>query len=453
MPLLRPLATRLPTLVLVFIGSVSTSSSTAQSLSPDSGDYAENWYRTEVLIFVREEAIEGADELWDPSPSLTYPTSYRYLIDPGLADQRLTSTGAYHSKIDENGLQHLTAPAPEAGLDESPRPDALLESAGVIEDLSALAAISQDEEMLVLEADTELASNIPTDPNTPFDPNESSMTEAVGIDDFDGEIEPDPNAPLLAVPYQLLEEDSLEFRRQAQSLRRQGNTVVFHGSWWSQLNEPEVSPALIIDQSGDPDTLEWPALQGSLHIYRTRYLHLEADLWINHQGAQLPDAWPVVAPPLSPPSVFVTSLDDTPLDPWNTTRTDTLESLFSVFEEEQKTHSMDAGPLLFDDMEEDPEATNSLDDVEQDLPGAGAPPADDTVKPYPWRHAVATQQSRRMRSGEIHYIDHPVIGILVRISTVSEDSKPVAPAGERAFRERHALPLILATNPEGATQP
>jgi len=35
---------------------------------------------------------------------------------------------------------------------------------------------------------------------------------------------------------------------------------------------------------------------------------------------------------------------------------------------------------------------------------------------YPYRHAVALQQKRRMRSKEIHYIDHPMLGIIIKFT-------------------------------------
>ena len=41
---------------------------------------------------------------------------------------------------------------------------------------------------------------------------------------------------------------------------------------------------------------------------------------------------------------------------------------------------------------------------------------DEPLHDYDFRHAVLLQQSRRMRSGELHYIDHPLIGIVVKIS-------------------------------------
>jgi hypothetical protein len=55
-----------------------------------------------------------------------------------------------------------------------------------------------------------------------------------------------------------------------------------------------------------------------------------------------------------------------------------------------------------------------------------------------------------MRSGEIHYLDHPVIGIVVRITPMDEATLPLLPPEERAFRERHSLPLELLTPAEEA---
>ena len=68
-----------------------------------------------------------------------------------------------------------------------------------------------------------------------------------------------------------------------------------------------------------------------------------------------------------------------------------------------------------------------------DFPGANAPAVElDPEAPQPlteeeleaflaepefgFRHAVLVQQQRRMRSGELHYIDHPLLGILVKVS-------------------------------------
>jgi hypothetical protein len=40
---------------------------------------------------------------------------------------------------------------------------------------------------------------------------------------------------------------------------------------------------------------------------------------------------------------------------------------------------------------------------------------------YPYRHAVLLQQTRRMRSNEVHYIDHPLLGLIVKFTPVTAE--------------------------------
>jgi hypothetical protein len=47
---------------------------------------------------------------------------------------------------------------------------------------------------------------------------------------------------------------------------------------------------------------------------------------------------------------------------------------------------------------------------------------EDPDSEYPYRHAIAIQQTRRMRSGEIHYLDHPTLGIVVSITRIEDDN-------------------------------
>jgi len=65
----------------------------------------------------------------------------------------------------------------------------------------------------------------------------------------------------------------------------------------------------------------------------------------------------------------------------------------------------------------------------------------DVTPTYPFRHAIVHRQSRRMRSGETHYLDHPVLGVVIRITRNEGPEPPTRPPGEAAWRERHSLPL------------
>ena len=40
---------------------------------------------------------------------------------------------------------------------------------------------------------------------------------------------------------------------------------------------------------------------------------------------------------------------------------------------------------------------------------------------YPWRHAVRFNEKRRMRSNEVHYLDHPMLGVVIKFTPVAQD--------------------------------
>ena len=48
-----------------------------------------------------------------------------------------------------------------------------------------------------------------------------------------------------------------------------------------------------------------------------------------------------------------------------------------------------------------------------------------------------------MRSNEVHYLDHPVIGVVVKVRPLSEDNLPLERDHDAAAarRERHGLAL------------
>ncbi len=155
---------------------------------------------------------------------------------------------------------------------------------------------------------------------------------------------------------------------------------------------------IVLDFSGDQDN--WPQLQGSVTIFVERYLHLDTNLWFNTKGYYLPGDWQMPAPPLGPASIEVIEPEPQALD-----TQDGLETN-SGFD----TLGWRETPLA-----EDP---NTPD------PALDAPT-------YPWRHAVLMQQSRRMRSHEVHYIDHPLFGAVIKLTPLDEETLETM-AAERA---------------------
>lgn len=52
---------------------------------------------------------------------------------------------------------------------------------------------------------------------------------------------------------------------------------------------------------------------------------------------------------------------------------------------------------------------------------------DRPIRDYDFRHAVLVNQQRRMRSGELHYIDHPLLGIVIKVSRYEFEPFVTAP--------------------------
>ncbi|EED33075.1 conserved hypothetical protein [gamma proteobacterium NOR5-3] len=383
---------------------------------------SENWYRTEVLIFVREDADSRLVEQWDPLPTLEYPQEYRYLLDPAVADRRLQESQAYSSAVDDRGVQTLLVPAPIEELQDHSRPDALTTP------LVELDVLIPDETATEGDPGTAVNALLTKEParNTELTPQ--TPDDAANLQPDPNDPQPDLETPIIALPYELLDDDNLEFRPQARSLRRQGHRLVFHGSWWAMLDDADETPSLIMDRSGDMDSLDWPALQGSLQVYRSRYLHIALDLWLNTRGEYLPDGWQIDPPPLPAPSLSAQTLRGSKINPWSP---DISSPGITLDEIGSDTVSLP-----------NPEASPDPDLMPSPIPGMTQEITDATD--YPWHHAIVHRQSRRMRSGEIHYLDHPVIGVIVKVTPMSDDALPLLEPGKREFRERHGLAIEFA---------
>ncbi|MFT7287521.1 MAG: hypothetical protein ACI87W_001635 [Halieaceae bacterium] len=413
---------------------------TGQALALPEG-LAENWYRVEVLIFMRDDEATLASEEWNPTPTVTYPDRYRFLIDPALAEQRMLESGGFASAISTRGVQQLTVAAPAELLLDHLRPDALVQPAALVEDPNTVLASPAAIPAITGESD-----------------------QAQSADELPAMAADDSIPALLALPYELLPADKLEFRAQARSLNRRGQPVLFHGAWWAILEGPESALPIAVDRSGDSDSASWPALQGSIKLYLTRYLHLEVDLWLNTLGAYLPAGWKMPAPPQARASVFAQTLGARLIDPW--APDDSAASEISTETELDQPATLLAidGQAPLQGGYPPTAIIEGLQDVStSDAPtpavadgGQNNSPLQsrETEPPYPWVHAITHRQSRRMRSEELHYLDHPVIGVLVKVLPAAPERLPIVEPqvdAELYFRERHTLPaerLMQAADPD-----
>lgn len=206
-----------------------------------------------------------------------------------------------------------------------------------------------------------------------LDPNQFSLVQA--------ELLPTPFIPLAA--------DKWEFAQRAQRMQQSGRyEILFHESWNQPVVSDERALPIILDQSGFLE--EWPKLQGSITLYLARYLHLETNFWVNTKGSYIPGDWQMPPAPLGPSPVADTEPDE----------------------------ALDDEPPI----ESGAESITSAELVESEQSFSFEPLIPlETGPTYPWRHAVLLQQKRKMRSKEVHYIDHPMMGVIILITPITEE--------------------------------
>ena len=370
-------------------------------------------------------------------------------------------------------------------LDLAPREDALLEQPLFAENPHAKDANSADSNAAGLNVENAPAESLDGQNVYAVDPDaarrdvdfaEPGAGESARVADSNA-APAEPRRLLKALPYALLEPERLEFADQAQALRDRGQRILLHSAWWAPLREGDSPLPLVVDRAADPDTDAWPELQGSIHLYRSRYLHIELDLWLNTAASYLPPGWRIEPAPRPEPSLRGATPDGQPFDPWNPPPVLNAEPDTALSDAGERPEnpalrgerfSMDGGRVSTgggrvstgDGRLSTDGGRVSTDGGRLSADGEGLPAATDaafaagalaagnegttaTGAPWPWKHAIVHRQARRMRSNEVHYLDHPVIGVVVKVRPLSEDNLPLERDHDAAAarRERHGLAL------------
>ncbi|WP_105104010.1 CsiV family protein [Microbulbifer pacificus] len=218
--------------------------------------------------------------------------------------------------------------------------------------------------------------------------------------DFNTPSRTDPMVPALQPAPNQLDNKVAALRRDP------GYQVLFHKTWRQVLQGERSAPAVLI--SGGPQNGSHHQLEGSVTLSVARYLHLSTDLWFSEwlpQTATLPA-------PLSQGSAGLVAPRGiaVPARP----RAAVVDAANTATSEEPLNLNR-AEPAVF-------HSNNSF----SDRPVAEAAPQ--ATEQLAARVAVL-QEERRLRSGELHYIDHPKLGVLVEVRAVTPTAEP-EPADE-----------------------
>lgn len=188
----------------------------------------------------------------------------------------------------------------------------------------------------------------------------------------------------------LLPDEELTLSDQARRLSRsREHRILFHGAWRQSMVENRQEPSVLI--SGGELFDQHHELEGSINLHLRTYLHIETDLWLSRFATNFGQEgrpWPKLPWPPNQP----------------------VESGNSI-------KINDGGTGLWHQFNQ-----NRNDQYEAIL-----------AQPYVVESIVLMQQNRRMRSDELHYIDHPKMGVLVKLT-------PYEPAEDAATEDLGALP-------------
>lgn len=254
-----------------------------------------------------------------------------------------------------------------------------------------------------------------------------------------------PTAPTQPTAFTMLPSNQHALRGKAAAIQRSRRyQILFHEAWNQQVTNQASALPIILDRSGDGGA--WPELQGTIKLYVARYLYLETNLWINTHGEYLRGSWRMPAPPLGPSSHIVKEPDLTlvsaqplqlALDPELELVSEQDLELELASGQYPELVSEPKLELVSETFQYKKITAESSVDVETQLASALIISSEDieTLEPiYPFRHAILLQQKRRMRSGEVHYIDHPMLGIIVTITPIPMPDQTLQTSGEATSR-------------------
>lgn len=187
-------------------------------------------------------------------------------------------------------------------------------------------------------------------------------------------------------PFILLDKKNSQFATIKSNLQTNRNTILFHAIWRQSLTQNldkknNNAPTSILIRGGQVFDGH-SELEGSISLNLLRYLHIQTNLWLAHFV------------PVAENSSEKKDGEQTPV--------------------EVSWPELPIYPTLKNKM--------TLDDT-----AAIDTPAEE--KKYQIDEIVLNQQSRRMRSYETHYIDHPKFGILIRLVPLDKTTfQPIPPA-------------------------
>ena len=225
---------------------------------------------------------------------------------------------------------------------------------------------------------------------------------------------PQTSQPLKA--FSALEADDMQLLEAATKISQQYDfRPLFHKAWRQTIENRNNATSIAINGGEAYD--DHFELEGSIKISLERYLHINTDLWLNQFVSKTGENEPslMLLPPV-PSAVDETNASEQEIPffaPINSFSTDNVNPETGEILPEQN-----APALLSDQLQLAPQP-DPLTEANQQLERQLALLED---AQFAVEQTIVMRQHRRMRSTELHYIDHPMFGVLIRIDPYEPES-------------------------------
>jgi len=208
---------------------------------------------------------------------------------------------------------------------------------------------------------------------------EGIKTDVIALEDSLSEAEPEQSLDSTGPEaYAVLPVENKELQKHVNRLLRTGqHRLLFHETWLQPFEDRQKAVSILV-RAGEQYDRHYE-LEGYVTFSVERYLHINTDLWLSNfistmGSEQMP--WPVLP---TPPTV--------------------IKAQQQIANELNLSTSMGSAPMGIGFFGAQRRPFELLFDQQ-----------------YSVERTVVMRQHRRMRSNELHYLDHPLMGILVKVT-------------------------------------
>lgn len=380
-------------------------------------EYFKDWYQIEIIVFERIEKNSDDPELWPVDITLDYIPPFDFLIDPNA------------EKTEDDDIDALKIDTEESGTAED------------------IPGENNSDLLLTLKQ---------SDLDDPLNKKYRDAIEKAELDRLTPKEQ----------PMTLLEEELKSLTEEAHIIGRNPYMRLLNHSVWRQgLKSGDQAPHIVI--TGGDEFGEHFELEGSIKLHLSRYLHIQTNLWLSQFEANIDqenEHWPTL--PLRPRPQIKVNLESEETEEMNSEPEGEQEQNKAEQNSEMGLASQSDDKATENGAEEitnsaelptlnDDSLQSFLGENRQEFESPGYNNQDfglgyksetngtfgestnrlvsefesETETPYVTTQIVSLKQKRRMRSGELHYIDHPKLGILITLSKYepqfNSDSKEV----------------------------